>query len=88
VPRAPNCYLEHETCPKLLGRNLFSPNELVASGEIRNIEREIKSKSGEARTLLAHVKRVSIQEGTTLYVCSASTTPVVYQINHSGKELN
>lgn len=54
---------------RLLGRNLFSPNELAASGEIRNIEREIKSKSGAERTLLAHVKRVSIQDGTILYVC-------------------
>ncbi len=54
---------------KLLGRNLFSQNELAALGEIRNIEREIRSKSGETRTLLAHVKRVSIQDGTMLYVC-------------------
>ena len=53
----------------LLGDNLFSPNELSERGEIRNIEREITSKSGHKYKLLAHVKRVSIKGGTALYVC-------------------
>lgn len=54
---------------RLLGKNISPPHELAASGEIRNIEREITSKTGAAHTLLVNVKRVSIKGGTALYVC-------------------
>lgn len=54
---------------ELLGGTLIDPNLLPAAGEIRNIEHEVKDKSCSPRTLLVHVKRVSIHGGTTLYVC-------------------
>jgi two-component system sensor kinase FixL len=53
----------------LLGANLFDRAELAARGEIKNIEREITSKTGERRTLLIHLKKVSIQGSTVLYTC-------------------
>jgi PAS domain S-box-containing protein len=49
---------------RLLGDHLFDRAELAAQGEIRNIEREVTAKSGERRTLLIHLKAVSIQGGT------------------------
>jgi PAS domain S-box-containing protein len=54
---------------RLLGERLFDHGELTARGEIRNIEREITSKTGARRALLVHLKRVSIQGGTVLYSC-------------------
>ena len=54
---------------RLLGENLFDRAELAARGEIRNIEREVTSKSGERRSVLIHLKEVSIQGGTVLYSC-------------------
>ncbi|HEY7366652.1 MAG TPA: ATP-binding protein [Methylomirabilota bacterium] len=54
---------------RLLGENLFDRAELAARGEIRNIEREITAKSGERRTLLIHLKEVSIQGARVLYSC-------------------
>ena len=53
----------------LLGEDLFDPAELAATGEIRNLERDIVSKSGQRRSLLIHLKAVSIQGGTVLYAC-------------------
>src|SRR5688572_4580770 len=54
---------------RFLGENLFDHAELVANGEIRNVEREITSKRGERRTLLIQFKRVSIRNGTVLCTC-------------------
>lgn len=54
---------------RLLGDHLYDRAQLAAQGEIRNIEREVTSKSGERRTLLIHLKAVSIQGGTVLYTC-------------------
>jgi PAS domain S-box-containing protein len=54
---------------RLLGENLFDRGELEAQGEIKNIEREVASKAGERRSLLIHLKRVSIQGSTVLYTC-------------------
>jgi two-component system, LuxR family, sensor kinase FixL len=54
---------------RLLGDHLYDRAQLAAKGEIRNIEREVTSKSGERRTLLIHLKAVSIQGGTVLYAC-------------------
>jgi PAS domain S-box-containing protein len=54
---------------RLLGDHLYDRAQLAAQGEIRNIEREVTSKSGERRTLLIHLKAVSIQGGTVLYAC-------------------
>jgi PAS domain S-box-containing protein len=53
----------------LLGEDLFDPAELAAQGEIRNLERDIISKSGQRRSLLIHLKAVSIQGGTVLVSC-------------------
>src|SRR5688572_20396998 len=44
----------------LLGEDLFSSAELAVQGEIRNIEREVVSRSGTQRVVLVHVKKVSI----------------------------
>jgi PAS domain S-box-containing protein len=54
---------------RLLGEGLFDPAELAARGEIKNIEREVTSKTGERRALLIHLKKVSIQGSTVLYTC-------------------
>ena len=54
---------------RLLGEGLFDPAELAAQGEIKNIEREVTSKTGERRALLIHLKKVSIQGSTVLYTC-------------------
>jgi PAS domain S-box-containing protein len=54
---------------RLLGAGLFDPAELAAKGEIRNVEREITSKSGESRVVLIQIKRVSIKGGTVLCTC-------------------
>jgi PAS domain S-box-containing protein len=53
----------------LLGCELVDRGRLATDGEIRNIEHEIATKSGERRALLVHIKRVAIKGGTTLYVC-------------------
>jgi signal transduction histidine kinase len=53
----------------LLGENLFDPAELERRRELRNIEREVTIKSGQRRTVLIHVKAVSIRSGTVLYCC-------------------
>ena len=44
---------------RLLGENMFDLAELAARGEIKNIEREVTSKSGERRSVLIHLKKVS-----------------------------
>ena len=54
---------------RLLGEHLFDRTALRARGEIRNLERDITSKSGERRSLLIHLKAVSIKGGTVLYSC-------------------
>jgi PAS domain S-box-containing protein len=54
---------------RLLGRELVDRELLAASGEIRNIEHEIITKSGSHRALLLHIKQVAIKGGTTLYTC-------------------
>jgi PAS domain S-box-containing protein len=54
---------------RLLGENLFDRADLAARGEIRNIEREVTSKTGERRSVLIHLKKVSIQGSTVLYTC-------------------
>ena len=54
---------------QFLGEGLFDRADLESRGEIRNVEREITSKTGERRTILVHFKRVSIQNGTVLCTC-------------------
>ena len=54
---------------RLLGDQLYDPAELAARGEIRNIACDVTSKSGAPRSLLIHLKAVSIQGGTMLYSC-------------------
>lgn len=67
---------------RLLGEGLFELVDLVAQGEIRNVEREVAAKSGERRTVLIHLKRVSIMGGTVLYTCRDVT-----ELKHAEKEL-
>jgi PAS domain S-box-containing protein len=57
------------TIDRLLGANILDRAELAAKGEIRNIERKVTSKTGEHRTVLVHLKSVSIRGGTVLYTC-------------------
>jgi two-component system, LuxR family, sensor kinase FixL len=75
---------------KLLGENLFDPNRLAAEGEIPNIEREITTKSGNRRTVLIQIKKVSIDVGTVLYGCRDITERKVAEAEaHSARlELN
>ena len=67
---------------RLLGEGLFDLVDLVAEGEIRNVEREVAAKSGERRTVLIHLKRVSIMGGTVLYTCRDVT-----ELKQAEKEL-
>jgi two-component system sensor kinase FixL len=53
----------------LLGENLFDRAELARRREIENIERDVTVKSGQRRTVLVHVKAVSIQGASVLYCC-------------------
>jgi PAS domain S-box-containing protein len=57
------------TIDRLLGANILDRAELAAKGEIRNIECKVTSKTGEHRTVLVHLKSVSIRGGTVLYTC-------------------
>lgn len=54
---------------RFLGEDLFDAQELIRRGELRNIEREVATKSGGRRTLLIQLKRVSIKGGTVLCTC-------------------
>jgi len=58
-----------ESIDCLLGQALFDPQQLLSSGEIANIEREIYDKQGNLHTVLVSVKRVQIGNGTVLYSC-------------------
>jgi PAS domain S-box-containing protein len=58
-----------ERISRLLGSDLIELGHLASTGEVKNIEHEIETKSGTRRVLLVHVKRVSIRRGTILYVC-------------------
>ncbi|TAF07848.1 MAG: PAS domain S-box protein [Nostocales cyanobacterium] len=53
----------------LLGQDLFNPQQLVLSGEIANIERDIFDQLGSKHTVLVNVKQVKIGDGTLLYSC-------------------
>ena len=66
---APDEVQAMSTIGGLLGENLFDRADLAARGEIRNIERDVTAKSGQRRTVLIHLKEVSIQGGTVLYSC-------------------
>jgi len=52
---------------KLVGSDLFNPEELEARGEITNLERIIVDSYGRQRVFLITIKQVSIGEGTRLY---------------------
>src|SRR5688572_22878724 len=71
-----------ERISKLLGQTLFDRADLAARREIRNIERRVTVKSGEPRTILVHIKAVSIQRGTVLYCCRDIT-----ELKHAEEEL-
>jgi two-component system sensor kinase FixL len=71
-----------ERISRLLGDGLFERADLAARGEIRNIERHVTVKSGAMRTILVHVKTVSIQRGTVLYCCRDVT-----ELRHAEEEL-
>ena len=78
----------------LLGENLFDRNRLAAEGEIPNVEREITTKSGNRRTVLILIKKVSIDLGTVLYACrditerkvaEAETRSARLELNHASR---
>jgi PAS domain S-box-containing protein len=54
---------------RVFGKVLFATEELKTKGEIRNIDCTIRTKGGGSCDYLLTVKRVSIKEGTILYVC-------------------
>ena len=58
----------------LLGDNLFDPKKLDEEGIITNVERDVTDKYGDSHTLLINIKRVSINNGTTLISCRDITT--------------
>ena len=60
---------EMGTVEELLGEDPFDPDVLEEQGVIANVERRAVDKAGEEHTLLINVKRVSIEEGTTLISC-------------------
>ena len=53
----------------LLDMHDLNRSELIASGEIKNIERTIQDKRGATHILLVNVKLVSIKGGTMLFTC-------------------
>ncbi|OLP20142.1 hypothetical protein BST81_01525 [Leptolyngbya sp. 'hensonii'] len=57
------------TIDLLIGMALFDRTQLIAEGEIKNLERDILDKFGKPHTLLISVKRVCINGGTVLYTC-------------------
>ena len=67
-------YTEHEVrwfdeISALLGENFYDRTRLAAFGEIRNIELSVCDKLGRQHELIVNVKKVSIQNGTTLITC-------------------
>ena len=75
-------------------RILFDRNRLAAEGEIPNVEREITTKSGNRRTVLILIKKVSIDLGTVLYACrditerkvaEAETRSARLELNHASR---
>jgi PAS domain S-box-containing protein len=54
---------------KLFGSALCTRDDLEALGELQNVEQEITDKAGRRHVVLVNVKRVSIQNGTRLYIC-------------------
>jgi PAS domain S-box-containing protein len=67
---------------RFLGEDLFDPADLTARGEIRNLEREVTAKSGDRRTVLIQLKRVSIKGATVLCTCRDIT-----ELKHAEREL-
>ncbi|NUE03736.1 GAF domain-containing protein [Halorubraceae archaeon YAN] len=63
-----------ETVDQLLGEELFDPDTLDQEGVLTNIETTSVDKEGNEHTLLVNIKRVDIQDGTTLYSCRDITT--------------
>jgi len=55
------------TVEALFDEPLFDQETLETDDEISNVETNITDKSGNQRTVLVSIKRVSIREGTTLY---------------------
>lgn len=53
----------------LLGDRLVDLTDLRARGEVTNVERDVRSKRGDTRHLLIHIKHVAIQRSTVLYTC-------------------
>ena len=65
---------EMGTVDELLGANLFGSDDLAEQGILTNLERTATDKAGTEHTLLINVKRVSIDDGTTLISCRDITT--------------
>ena len=61
---------------RLLGPNLYDPQQLRQCGEIANIERTTLDKQGTPHTLLITVKQVGIANGSVLITCRDITERV------------
>ena len=61
--------LEMGNVSALLGDGLYDPEELRRTGELENIDVEVRDKGGQPHCLLVNVKRVAIKRGTRLYSC-------------------
>ncbi|WP_135828806.1 bacterio-opsin activator domain-containing protein [Halorussus halobius] len=57
------------TIDELLGEDLFDRERLDEEGVLTNVECTATDEDGREHTLLVNVRRVSIQDGTTLYSC-------------------
>lgn len=57
------------TYDELLGENLFDREALEQEGVLTNIETTATDSAGNEHTLLVNVRRVAIQDGTTLISC-------------------
>ncbi|WP_254765970.1 bacterio-opsin activator domain-containing protein [Salinilacihabitans rarus] len=60
---------EMGTIDALLGEDLYDEAELDAEGVLTNVECTAEDRDGDEHALLVNVRRVSIQDGTTLFSC-------------------
>jgi PAS domain S-box-containing protein len=57
------------TIQQLFGGEILSPNALNTTGEVQNIDARLTSKAGDLHILLVSARRITVDNGTILYVC-------------------
>lgn len=60
---------EMKNISNLIGTGIYDRARLARAGELRNIERNVKDKSGSQHIVLINVKKVKIMYGTRLFTC-------------------